>query len=114
MATTMAERAATFLLSEAPGTLSREQITLASGQDLTTGTVLGKITSTGKYTAYNDAAGDGSEAAAGILLYDTDASGGDQEAVMIARLAEVVTDKLVGSDDNGLADLAANMIIARS
>jgi hypothetical protein len=116
MATTMGGRAAEFLLSEAPGTLSREEITVVSGQNLVSGTLLGKVTASSKYIAYDDGAdpADGSETAAGILLYDCDATDGDQKAVMIARNAEVASAKLTGSDANGLADLAALTIIARA
>jgi hypothetical protein len=114
MATTMGARAAEFLLSEAPGTLSREEIVIASGESLVSGTVLGKLTSGGKYAAYNDALSDGTETAVGILLYDADATDADQNAVMIARLAEVESAHLTGSDANGLADLAALNIIARA
>ena len=39
--------------------------------------MVGKITASGKYTAYDNDAVDGSQAAVGILLFDCDASGGD-------------------------------------
>ena len=67
-----------FVISEAPGTYSRENKTLISGQTLLAGRVLGKITASGKYTALAPAAGNGSEVAAAILVADTDASGGDK------------------------------------
>ena len=113
-ATAMGPRAYSFLLSEAPGTLSREEVTILSGETLTAGTVLGKISASGKYVAYDDGATDGSEVAAAILTADVDASAGDQLATVIARLAEVDENKLVGADANGIADLAANLIIARA
>lgn len=111
-----ASRDRAFLLSEAPGTLSREEITVASGENLVAGTLVGKVTIGGEYVAYDDGVDpvDGSETAAGILLHACNATDAAQKAVMIARLAEVSTSKLTGSDANGLADLADLTIIARA
>ena len=51
-----------FLKSEANGSLSREAIVIASGVGvLLAGTVLGKVTATGKYKAYDNDASDGTE-----------------------------------------------------
>ena len=55
-------------------------VTLALGQNLVRGAVLGKITSSGKYVLSASAAGDGSEVPEAILLQDTDASAADQSA----------------------------------
>jgi len=104
---------AEFLLSEANGTQSRDQITVASGQNLTAGTVIGKITADGKYAAYADGASDGTETAAGIILADVDASAADAEGVIINGNAEVSGDLLVGNDANGTADLEALKIKIR-
>lgn len=57
------------------------KITLVSGQNLTRGAVLGKITASGKYTLSDDGAADGSETPDAILAVDTDASGGDADTV---------------------------------
>ncbi len=103
-----------FIVSEGNGWISREAVTIVSGQNLAAGTVLGKITASGKYAAYNDGAADGTETAAGILFDNVDASGGDVAgAVMIARLAEVNGDELTGNDANGTADLLALDIVVR-
>lgn len=108
-------RAGSFLLSEAPGTLSRESITILSGQTLAPGTLLGKITASGKYVAYDEAgADDGRRVAVGVLLYACDASDGDTDAVAIVRQAEVAEARLTGLDANGKADLAALNIFCRS
>ena len=57
-----------FIISEANGTRSREVVTVAAAAAaLPAGTVLGKITASGKYVAYSDAASDGTETAAGVL-----------------------------------------------
>jgi hypothetical protein len=79
-----------FLVSEAPGTLSRESGTVASGQVLVDGQVV-KLSS-GKLIAATGAnsGGVGSETLEGIVLGNVDASGGDVKLVpYIARLAEV-------------------------
>lgn len=70
---------------------SREKIILIAGNgDLVTGTVLGKITASGKFTQFDDEATDGSEDAAGILLLDTSVEDDeDKEAVAITKEAIV-------------------------
>jgi hypothetical protein len=109
-----------FLLSEGDGHYSRDNVTLASGQNLQAGTVLGKITSGGKYKVYDQQAGDGSEAAAGILYDNVDASAADTPAVIINRTAEVVAALLIWPDGSppdvtaGIADLKAIGVIVRS
>lgn len=110
-----------FLLSEANGHRSRENVTIISGQKLVAGAVVGKITASSKFTEYDNGASDGSQAAAGILLGAVDASDGDMPGVLIARDAEVKKDTLTwksGADDTaknaGIADLAALGIIVRS
>lgn len=54
-----------------------DEVTLISGQDCVAGEVLGTITASGKYTAFDQDAGTGEETASGILLGAVDASGGD-------------------------------------
>jgi Bacteriophage lambda head decoration protein D len=61
--------------------LITRQITLISGQNLKRGTLLGKITASGKYTLSLSASADGSQTPSVILLEDTDASGGDKVTV---------------------------------
>lgn len=105
-----------FLLSEARGDRSREEVTILSGENLLTGQVLGKVTASGKYVAYDDVAVDGSETAVAVLYRDTDASAADKEALVIMRDAEVSAAKLVwGAADSaaGTVDLAASGVIAR-
>ncbi|MBB4267725.1 head decoration protein [Roseospira visakhapatnamensis] len=109
-----------FVASEGNGHISREAVTIVSGQTLKAGAVIGKITASGKYAAYDNAATDGTQMAAGVLYGAVDASGADATGVAIVRMAEVATDGLVwgASQDAaaktaGLADLAALTIIAR-
>ncbi|CDO34052.1 head decoration protein [Novosphingobium sp. KN65.2] len=54
-----------------------KEVTLTSGENLVAGAVVGKVTTGGKYVAYDNTASDGSETAAGILYAAVDASGGD-------------------------------------
>ena len=61
-------------------TVSRA-ITLVSGQNLKRGSVLGKITTGGKYTLALSASSDGSQVPAVILAEDCNASGGDKQTV---------------------------------
>jgi hypothetical protein len=77
--------------------LSREQVTILTGAGvvLAAGTVLGKITATGKYAVYDDDNVDGTEVAAAILLYAVDATAADVIASVAFRLAEIKADKIV-------------------
>jgi len=110
---TEAAHAGEFIVSEGNGNISREGITVVSGQTLVAGEVVGKITASGKYATYNNGASDGSEVAAGILYDAVDASAADADGVMVARLAEVESAGLTGSDANGVADLLALNVIVR-
>ena len=80
-----------FLASEANDTRSRTQgvLAAAAGNNLKSGAVLGKITASGKYTALAPAAADGSQVAAAILCWNTDASAADKRTVGITGEAEV-------------------------
>jgi hypothetical protein len=60
--------------------LSRK-VTILSGQNLVRGAVLGKVTASGKYVLSLSGSSDGSEVPDAILAMDTDASGGDKEAM---------------------------------
>jgi Bacteriophage lambda head decoration protein D len=110
-----------FLVSEGNGRISREIITVLSGETLQAAAVLGKVTASGKYKALDPAAVDGSEVAAGILYDAVDASAADAEGVAIVRMAEVNAAELVwpagissGEQTTALGELAALSIIARS
>lgn len=110
-----------FLRSEANGMRSRESVTLASGNNLTAGTVLGLNASTGKYGQADLNASNGLETAKAILLRDCDASSGDVTTAVLVRDAEVNKDELTyptGATTQEKADfdtdLAAVGIIVRS
>lgn len=95
MELTQHPRTADFILSEANGTLSRENAILASSGSLLAGTVLGLVTASKKYVQWAPAATDGSETAAAILYAATNASTADAACVVVARQAEVKADALI-------------------
>lgn len=99
-----------FILSEANGKRSRENVTIVQGEGaLPAGTVLGKITGSGKYRAYDNNGTDGSETAAAILIHPVDATDADVDAAVIARDAEVNQHELVWADDNNTSDIEAGI-----
>ena len=78
-----------FLIWEAHRDYTRETITVASGTHQP-GTVLGKITASGKYAAHDPAATDGTETAVAVLWGKADASAGDAPAVALIRGPAIV------------------------
>ena len=117
---TLAKRESEFLHYELEPQYTREQVTVASGQNLPAGAVVGKITATGKYAAYNNAATDGTETAAGVLVAAVDASGGDAQGVILARGPAVVLNRALdwngqtgAAVTDGQNDLAAISILVR-
>jgi len=113
--------AGAFLKSEANGDLSRDVVTVLSGSGkLLAGTVLGRVTATGKVRPYDNDNTDGSQTAIGVLLYDTDATSADAAAVAIVRQAEVFAERLVwattaavGERAPAYVELAAAGVIVR-
>lgn len=79
-----------LLKYEAPNLYSRDLVTVASGQSLRLGTVVGVVSATGKYRQLAPAATDGSEVAAGVLLQDCDADLIDREDGLIAARHAIV------------------------
>jgi len=114
-----------FLLSEGSGHISRDVVVVKSGAGkLAPGTVLGQITSGGKYIPSPNAQVTGSEGAEtgkAVLAYGVDATSADINAVVIRRIAEVKSSMLVfdasvsdaGKIATKLGQLAAQNIIAR-
>lgn len=100
---------------------SRDNGLLISGQNLKVGTVVSKITASGKWTQLTPGASDGSQTAAGVLIVDTDASAGDVKTVFGVRDGLVPDNKLIwpGGINNtqkaaATAQLAALGIIVRT
>lgn len=84
-----------LLKFEAPQFYSRSAITIAAGQNLAMGTVLGRRVADDKHQAFDPSASDGTDTPVGILLGDIDASLIDREdALLLARHA-MVAEKLV-------------------
>jgi len=82
-----------FLVWEAFRDYTREVITIATGGTtpvLEPGTVLGKITATGKYAAHDPAAVDGTETAVAVLWGKADATLADATAVALLRGPAIV------------------------
>lgn len=70
------------------------------------GTVLGRITTSGLYGPYDDAATDGRQTAVGILWEDVSFEGTNYSNVMMVH-GWVNPDFLIGLDANGITDLNA-------
>lgn len=112
-------RAAAFLISEANGYRSRDEETVdATGGKLSAGTVLGKVTASGKYVRHAAGASDGSENEAGVLYEGIGAV--EDKRTVIKRSAEVHGSELtyeVGADAGQIiasdAALAAIGVIVR-
>ncbi|MBO9125466.1 MULTISPECIES: head decoration protein [unclassified Rhizobium] len=96
-----------YIVSEANGYRSRDQIVIASGSGkLDAGTVLGKITAAGatigQYKPYAPGANDGTQNAVAILYEGCDATAKTVRRTVTARDAEVHADVLVWA--NGVTD----------
>lgn len=110
------------VLSEATGRRSREEVTLKASatNPIVAGTVLGKVTGTGHYAIHDPAAGDGTEAAAGVLFIGKRKSASTQKGVIHCRSCELNGKKLtylagMSAPDKALAiaDLLALGVIVR-
>ena len=83
---TEGKHAGGFLVWEVLRDYTRETVTLVSGAGkLAPGTVLGRITTGGKYTILTPGASNGSQNAAGILWGPVDATDADAPGVVILR-----------------------------
>lgn len=101
-----------FIVSEPDRNLSRKVVTVASGADLQPGTVLGKLTSGGKYTMITPGTSDGAQTAVAVLFDHAKAANGDVEALVIDGLAAVNGGELVwppGIDANAKATAIASL-----
>jgi hypothetical protein len=77
---------AEFILAEEDAGYNRSVITIASGAGiLAAGTVLGKITASGKYVPSLLGATDGSQVAVAINIYGCDATSADQPVTALVR-----------------------------
>lgn len=116
---TQGNQALEFLLSEANGERSRD-VVIITGGNYKAGTVLAKVTASGKYTEHDPDGSGGIETAAGVLGYDVDASSADHTGVAFVRDCEVSDEVLVfidgiaaGDRDDAIDALSDKGIIAR-
>jgi hypothetical protein len=79
-----------WLKHETDPQMGREEVTILAGARHITGTVLGRITASGKCVPWAPAATDGSQNVAGILYFAVNATAGDAKGTMITRDARVV------------------------
>lgn len=82
-----------FIVWEAFRDYCREVVTIATGGAnpiLEPGTVLGKITASGKYAAHDPGAVDGTETAIAVLWGKADATAADVDAVVLLRGPAIV------------------------
>jgi hypothetical protein len=111
-----------FIKMEGPQGYSRKDVTIASGQNLAIGTVVGKVSASGKYAAYDNDAVDGAQTAAGILTAAVDASAADKAGVIVCRHAIAAKEALIwgasvttqGEKDAAYVDLEALGIVCRA
>lgn len=98
-----------------------ESVPFSASQTIARGTVLGQITATGKYEAYDSAEDDGAETARAIAMYDitTDADGKAtiaSESGITHDTAPVYiggtfrTDELTGLDDDAVEQLGGFLV----
>lgn len=75
---------------------SRDQVTVAAGQNLRIGTVLGRVDANGMVKALDPAATDGTQIATAVLLQSVDATTGDKSSgIAVTRQAIVAHHALV-------------------
>ncbi len=118
MAQAMGVLNAEFILSEANGSLSRDNGVLAAGNNLPAGAVLGQLEN-GQFTAFDPDAETGAETAVALLIATTDATHAPAPIAVVRRLAEVVGHRLhwgaAAPEDvtAGLTSLATSFLLAR-
>ncbi len=110
-----------LLKYEAPNLYSRDPVTIAAGQVLVLGAVVGVITASSKVKGVDPSATDGSEVAAGVLIQAVDAHLADRDdGLMVARHAIVAdhalawpTGMTVAEKKSAIAQLKALGILVR-
>lgn len=88
-------------------------VTIASGQTLVRGTVLGRVTLSGEYVAYDADAEDGSDVPRAILGEDCDASDAAEKSYAYVH-GEFREDALTGIDADGILLLLECGIVVKS
>lgn len=88
-----------LLKFEAPNLYSRDRVSVASGQNLPLGAVVGVVTATGKVTRIDPSATDGTQVAAGVLLQACDATLADRDDGLIVARHAIVADHALAWPD---------------
>jgi len=106
-----------FIVWEAARDYCREVVTIATGGAnpvLEPGTVLGKITASGKYAAHDPAAVDGTETVVAVLWGNADATAADVDAVVLLRGPAIVNnnDLVFAGTPTGPEITAAHVALA--
>lgn len=106
-------RTAEFLVSEGNDYISRDEVTVTvpANTTLEAGSILGKITATGKFVRHDAGASNGSEDEAGLLLVsqlNTTAGPLDFTAANVARSAEVHGNQITYEDGADAAQITAS------
>ena len=81
-----------LLKYEAPNLYSRDRVTVAAGQNLPLGTVLGIVTASGQYKQIDPSTDDGSQVAAGVLLQTCDATLLERDDGLVVARHAIVSD----------------------
>ncbi len=100
---TMAPTLGDLLKYELNGNYCREVVTLKSGTNYALGSVLGQITTSGKYRLSPNAevTGDeGAETAVAVLIEAVDATDGDKSGLIVARGPAIVSKAALILDDS--------------
>lgn len=84
-----------FLLREASGSRSRDNLTLALGEKVLPGQVCGIVTATGEVAPYDPTEDDGTQNAAVIPGYAYDATAAAVMGAYVTRDAELIEDALI-------------------
>jgi len=107
---------------EANPNYTRETITLLAGMPYPVGSVLGRITASGKYKLATSGGSDGAQTASAVLLYAVDATLADATGIVVARGPAIVSRAALAYDatvddaakiTTKISQLAAAGILAR-
>lgn len=110
-----------LLKYEAPNLYSRDRVTVAAGQNLPLGAVVGMVTATGKVKQIDPSATDGTQVAAGVLMQACDAALAERtDGLIVARHAIVADHALqwpagitTGEQQAAIAQLKALGVLVR-
>src|SRR5574337_232108 len=81
-----------LLKYDAPNLYSRDRVTVAAGQNLPLGAVVGMVTATGKVKQIDPSATDGTQVAAGVLMQACDAALAERTDGLIVARHAIVSD----------------------